>query len=188
MNSRRAHAARIGIVALAAVAFLLAFAIPRSNRTAGVPAGARSVGLQADIAGLPILSRQVRPAANSGSLNPRSPIQNRKLVESYGRLPLGFEANQGQTDGQVKFLSRGRGYTMFLTQGEAVLSLRKPSAVSNQLSALRKGVALAMPSAGPRSSRALAPEGLLTRPTDTLFPPLIQNPKSQIQNPPAPST
>jgi hypothetical protein len=184
MNSRRAHAARIGIVALAAVAFLLAFAIPRSNRTAG----ARSVGLQADIAGLPIPPGQVPPAANSGSLNPRSPIQNRKLVESYGRLPLGFEANQGQTDGQVKFLSRGRGYTMFLTQGEAVLSLRKPSAVSNQLSALRKGVALAMPSAGPRSSRALAPEGLLTRPTDTLFPPLIQNPKSQIQNPPAPST
>jgi hypothetical protein len=183
MNSRRAHAARIGIVALAAVAFLLAFAIPRSNRTAG----ARSVGLQADIAGLPIPPGQVPPAANSGSLNPRSPIQNRKLVESYGRLPLGFEANQGQTDGQVKFLSRGRGYTMFLTQGEAVLSLRKPSAVSNQLSALRKGVALATPSAGPPSSRALAPEGLLTRPTDALFPPLIQNPRSQIQNLPAPS-
>ena len=188
MDPRRAHPARIGIFALAAVAFLLAFAILRSNRTAGVPAGARSVGLQADIAGLPILSGQVRPAANSGFLNAKSPIQNLKLVESYGRLPLGFEANQGQTDGQVKFLSRGRGYTMFLTQGEAVLSLRKPSAVSNQLSALRKGVALAMPSAGPRSSRALAPEGLLTRPTDTLFPPLIQNPKSQIQNPPAPST
>jgi hypothetical protein len=188
MNSRRAHTARIGIVALAAVAFLLAFAIPRSNRTAGVPAGARSVGLQTDIAGLPISSGQVPPAANSGFLNPKSPIQNPKLVESYGRLPLSFEANRGQTDGQVKFLSRGRGYTMFLTQGEAVLSLKKPSAVSNQLSALRKGMALAMPSAGPPSSRVLAPEALLTRPTDAFFPPLIQNPKSQIQNPPAPST
>jgi hypothetical protein len=137
MDSRRAHTARIGIVALAAVAFLLAFAIPTSNRTAGVPAGARSVGLQADIGGLPILSGQVLPAANSGSLNPKSPIQNPKLVESYGRLPLAFEANRGQTDGQVKFLSRGRGYTMFLTQGEAVLSLRKPSAVSRQPSAIR---------------------------------------------------
>jgi len=133
MNSRWAHAARIGIVALAAAAFLLAFAIPRSNRTAG----ARSVGLQADIAGLPILSGQVPPAANSGFLNPKSPIQNPKLVESYGRLPLAFEANRGQTDGQVKFLSRGSGYTMFLTQGEAVLSLRKPSAVSRQPSAIR---------------------------------------------------
>jgi hypothetical protein len=183
MNSRRAHAARIGIVALAAVAFLLAFAIPRSNRTAGVPAGARSVGLQADIAGLPILSGQVRPAANSRFLTPKSPIQNPKLVESYGRLPLTFEANRGQTDGQVKFLSRGRGYTMFLTQGEAVLSLRKPSGVSNQLSALGKGMALAMPSAGPRSSRALAPEGLLARPTDTFASLRSSIDNSRIPNP-----
>src|SRR5258707_6185070 len=29
--------------------------------------------------------------------------------------PMSFEANQGQTDGEVKFLSRGRGYTLFLT-------------------------------------------------------------------------
>ena len=32
-----------------------------------------------------------------------------RLVESYGRLPLSFELNQGQTDSRVKFLSRGRG-------------------------------------------------------------------------------
>jgi hypothetical protein len=54
------------------------------------------------------------------------------LVENYGKLPLSFEANQGQTDPQVKFLSRGRGYALFLTGDEAVLSLRKPSAVSAQ--------------------------------------------------------
>ena len=54
------------------------------------------------------------------------------VVENYGRLPLSFEANQGQTDPQVKFLSRGRGYALFLTGDEAVLSLRKPSAVSAQ--------------------------------------------------------
>jgi hypothetical protein len=47
-------------------------------------------------------------------------------VESYGRLPLSFEANHGQTDGKVKFLSRGSGYNLFLTATEAVLSLRKP--------------------------------------------------------------
>ena len=29
------------------------------------------------------------------------------VAEAYGRLPLSFEANQGQTDGSVKFLSRG---------------------------------------------------------------------------------
>ena len=47
---------------------------------------------------------------------------------AYGNLPLSFEPNQGQTDSQVEFLSRGRGYTLFLTATEAVLSLRKPAA------------------------------------------------------------
>jgi len=46
----------------------------------------------------------------------------------YGRLPLTFEMNQGQTGSEVKFLSRGSGYTAFLTTGGMVLSLR-PSAV-----------------------------------------------------------
>ena len=46
-----------------------------------------------------------------------------RAVEAYGRLPLSFEINQGQTDGRVKFLSRGAGYALFLTQTEAVLSL-----------------------------------------------------------------
>jgi beta-propeller repeat-containing protein len=45
-----------------------------------------------------------------------------KALDSYGRLPLGFEANQGQTDARVKFLSRGAGYTLFLTRDEAVLA------------------------------------------------------------------
>ena len=42
----------------------------------------------------------------------------------YGKLPLGFEANAGQTDGQVKFLARGPGYGVFLTGNAAVLSLQ----------------------------------------------------------------
>ena len=42
---------------------------------------------------------------------------------AYGHLPLSFEANQGQTDRQVKFLSRGKGYNLFLTSTEAVLAL-----------------------------------------------------------------
>src|SRR6266481_1062114 len=36
------------------------------------------------------------------------------VTEKYGQLPLAFEANQGQADAQVKFLSRGSGYTLFL--------------------------------------------------------------------------
>ena len=52
----------------------------------------------------------------------------------YGHLPLSFEANAGQTDSQVKFLSRGRGYGLFLTGDEAVLKLHKTSVVSGPLS------------------------------------------------------
>src|SRR5688572_16850400 len=38
-------------------------------------------------------------------------------------VPMAFEANQGQTDAEVKFVSRGPGYGLFLTSSEAVLRL-----------------------------------------------------------------
>ena len=53
-----------------------------------------------------------------------------QVVEAYGKLPLSFEANEGQTDSRVDFLSRGSGYSLFLTPTEAVLALRKPVASS----------------------------------------------------------
>jgi hypothetical protein len=43
---------------------------------------------------------------------------------NYGQLPLRFEANQGQTAASVRFLARGNGYALFLTETEAVLKLR----------------------------------------------------------------
>ena len=55
-------------------------------------------------------------------------VNKPQVAENYGKLPLSFEANQGQTDSQVDFLSRGSGYTLFLTSAEAVLALRKPVA------------------------------------------------------------
>jgi hypothetical protein len=45
-------------------------------------------------------------------------------TENYGKLPLSFERNEGQSADAVKFLSRGKGYTLFLTSTEAVFSLR----------------------------------------------------------------
>lgn len=47
------------------------------------------------------------------------------VKESYGKFPLRFEANQGQTDSRVKFLARVGGYNLFLTSGEAVLAFSK---------------------------------------------------------------
>jgi uncharacterized protein (TIGR03437 family) len=40
-------------------------------------------------------------------------------------VPLGFEANRGQADRAVKYLSRGPGYTLLLTASEAVMALRE---------------------------------------------------------------
>jgi len=54
------------------------------------------------------------------------PARQLKLAERYGKLPLTFEANRGQTDRRVQFLARGDGYALFLTPTEAVMSLHRP--------------------------------------------------------------
>jgi hypothetical protein len=57
----------------------------------------------------------------------RAPNRPRtRAATAYARLPLHFEANRGQTDPQVKFLARGIGQALFLTQREAVLVLSQP--------------------------------------------------------------
>jgi hypothetical protein len=58
------------------------------------------------------------------------------VAEKYGKLPLRFEANRGQTDSRVKFLSRGAGYTLFLTNTEAVLKLQRQNSDEAQLKSI----------------------------------------------------
>jgi uncharacterized protein (TIGR03437 family) len=69
-----------------------------------------------------------------------------RVRSEYGRLPMSFEVNRGQADAAVKFLARGRGYQVFFTDTEAVLSLSRPqrvkrgnrgTALSNPRSAIR---------------------------------------------------
>ncbi|KAF0234049.1 MAG: hypothetical protein FD167_4667, partial [bacterium] len=48
-----------------------------------------------------------------------------KFLQTYEKTPLNFEENTGQTDSQVKYLSRGNGYNLFLTANKATLSLKK---------------------------------------------------------------
>jgi hypothetical protein len=52
-----------------------------------------------------------------------NPTAQARISAAYGKLPLTFEANEGQVQRPVKFLSRGPGATLFLTPTEAVLSL-----------------------------------------------------------------
>jgi beta-propeller repeat-containing protein len=72
---------------------------------------------------------------------------NARVSEAYGSLPLRFEANAGQTDTRVKFLSRGSGYSLFLTSTEAVLKLRNKKATSatDQQAVVRMKLAGASP-------------------------------------------
>src|SRR2546427_3395763 len=52
-----------------------------------------------------------------------SPMLQR-FDQSSPKIPMSFEANQGQADASVKFLARGRGYTLFLSSTQSVLRLR----------------------------------------------------------------
>jgi hypothetical protein len=67
-------------------------------------------------------------SAHSAGLAAPSPVSATTFDwTNYGKLPLAFEANEGQTAGGVRFLSHGDGYTLFLTEQEAVLTLRQPA-------------------------------------------------------------
>src|SRR6185295_5390928 len=64
---------------------------------------------------------------NLPTANTMTPTKAR-VAENFGRLPLSFELNKGQVDKQVKFLSHGPSYDLFLTSTEAVLRVQKPRA------------------------------------------------------------
>jgi len=72
----------------------------------------------------PLLVSFTFPAAAA----PAGAVSDARVSESYGRLPLHFEANQGQAHKDVRFFSRGAGYGLYLTPSEAVLVLTRPDA------------------------------------------------------------
>lgn len=57
-----------------------------------------------------------------------------QLAETIAQSPLSFEANTGQFAAPVKYLSRGSGYSLFLTADEAVLALQAESRPHTKLS------------------------------------------------------
>jgi uncharacterized repeat protein (TIGR01451 family) len=69
-------------------------------------------------------------ATASANLERSTPNFEERFAKAYGKLPISFELNRGQTDDRVKFLARVAGYTVFLTQDEAVLSLHQRHALA----------------------------------------------------------
>jgi hypothetical protein len=56
-----------------------------------------------------------------------------RITGAYGNLPISFEANHGQTDAQVHFLSRGGNYSLFLTSTEAIAVLRSGTSAGSSV-------------------------------------------------------
>lgn len=77
------------------------------------------------------LPRIFSAAASGGSRSAAKTVEGQsaerraRLSETFGRMPLRFEENRGQTSPEVKYLSRGSGYTLFLTRAGATLRLLK---------------------------------------------------------------
>jgi len=71
----------------------------------------------------PVQSSSSGPLGNV--IDESAAINKKKIAETYGRLPVQFEPNLGQTDESVRFVARGQGYTMFLKNVGAVLDLRE---------------------------------------------------------------
>jgi hypothetical protein len=107
-----------------------------------------SLCLTADASGVAALFHST-PDRHASLTEPNVTTQAR-VSGVYGKLPLSFEANLGQAGEPVKFISRGTGYTLFLTSTEAVLELRNadfgmrnekpigdPTGASNPQSAIR---------------------------------------------------
>jgi hypothetical protein len=61
-------------------------------------------------------SAQVSAPANAATSQARA-------LEAYGKLPLNFEENAGQSDTPVRYLAHGAGYAVFLTDGAMTLRL-----------------------------------------------------------------
>jgi hypothetical protein len=94
------------------------------------------------------LARPALSAAVAASNVPAkvTPEEARKIAEQYGRIPMSFEPNQGQSASEVKFLSRGPGYDLYLTSQEAVLAMRRTTlknerAASGSLAAMNRPAA-----------------------------------------------
>ena len=75
--------------------------------------------------------RSIPATKSPARLRPIVPAEQTRIAANFGNLPLSFEPNQGQTDAQVKFLSRTSQYNLFLTPNEAVFTLPVKTAAKN---------------------------------------------------------
>lgn len=61
-----------------------------------------------------------------------APVTKAHIAETYGKLPMMFQANAGQTDARVNFTARGAGYSLFLTSTESVFVISRRESESKE--------------------------------------------------------
>ncbi|MEO6390484.1 MAG: SBBP repeat-containing protein [Pyrinomonadaceae bacterium] len=75
---------------------------------------------------VPGMTRKVAAATSTPKANAVAPVAPESARNAdLGKLPLIFEENRGQTAPEAKFISRGKGYTLYLTETEAIFQLRQ---------------------------------------------------------------
>src|SRR5271165_2599965 len=67
--------------------------------------------------------------------------------QNYGRIRLVFEETRGQADRQVRFVARSAAYSLFITDHEAIFSLRHAGAAAKVSVHLAGANAASMPQA-----------------------------------------
>jgi hypothetical protein len=86
----------------------------------------RVVGTALSSIALSFLGAGLARAADQPRPRPEAKALRARAGDTYAKASLGFEPNRGQADTRVQFLSRGDGYKLFLTSGEADLVLSRP--------------------------------------------------------------
>jgi hypothetical protein len=79
-----------------------------------------------------------------------------RVVANYGKLPISFEPNVGQVTGgsgarDVKFLSRGNGYTLFLDPSESIVRLHRAATPAHKQASVKQ-LAARQPKGGANSA------------------------------------
>ncbi|MDE2666705.1 MAG: SBBP repeat-containing protein [Acidobacteriota bacterium] len=123
-----------------------------------------------------VVQTQDRPATAAPLSLPdaRQALRKAKLRQTYGELPLSFEPNRGQAGNQVRFLSRGPGYSYLLLDRELVFQFQsgefsrgsKLPGVISGMSTLRMRLVNGRPRPGIRGQNRLRSKSHYLRGTD----------------------
>ena len=78
---------------------------------------------------------------SASAQNFHNPSSQPKLLESFAALPLGFEQNQGQADGGVRYVARAAGYSIYLSPDGMLLAFDSRDAMQTKPELVRMSLA-----------------------------------------------